>query len=97
MPASGQLFMCTPLSVLYMMMVSSAMPNSSMSQAPPPPPPVPTWHLAENGEAVGPFSQSQLAEAVASGRMRADTLAWRGGMQGWTQAGELPELQSLFS
>ncbi len=75
--------------------VPSPMPPAP--QAPPPPPPVPTWHLAENGEAVGPFSQSQLAEAVASGRMRADTLVWRGGMQGWTQAGELPELQSLFS
>jgi membrane protease subunit (stomatin/prohibitin family) len=75
--------------------VPSAMPPAP--QAPPPPPPVPTWHLAENGEAVGPFSQSELAEAVASGRMRTDTLVWRGGMQGWTQAGELPELQDLFS
>jgi membrane protease subunit (stomatin/prohibitin family) len=65
-------------------------------QAPPPPPAVPTWHLAENGEAVGPFSQPQLVEAVASGRMRPDTLVWRAGMQGWTQAAEMPELAGLF-
>ncbi len=73
----------------------SAMPPPP--QAPPPPPPVASWHLAENGEAVGPFSQPQLAEAVASGRMRRDTLVWRAGMQAWTQAGELPELAGLFS
>jgi membrane protease subunit (stomatin/prohibitin family) len=64
--------------------------------APPPPPPVPTWHLAENGEAIGPFTQPQLAEAVTSGRMRPDTLVWRAGMQGWTQASEMPELRPLF-
>jgi len=64
--------------------------------APPPPPPLPTWHLAENGEAVGPFTQPQLMDAVTSGRLRPDTLVWRAGMQGWTQAGETPELQGLF-
>ena len=74
----------------------AATPPPPPAQAPPPPPAVPTWHLAENGEAVGPFSQPQLAEAVASGRMRRDTLVWRAGMQGWTQAAEMPELAGLF-
>jgi len=64
--------------------------------APPPPPPVPAWHPAENGEAIGPFIQSQLVEAIASGRMRADTLVWRSGMQGWTRAVEMTELRALF-
>ncbi len=66
------------------------------AQAPPPPPPVPTWHLAENGEAVGPFSQPQLVAAVESGRMQRDTLVWRAGMQGWTRAADMPELSGLF-
>ena len=66
------------------------------AQAPPPPPPMPSWHLAENGEAVGPFTPPQLEEAVASGRLRRDTLVWRTGMPGWTQAGEVPELASLL-
>jgi hypothetical protein len=74
-----------------------AAPMPPPPQAPPPPPPVPTWHVAENGEAVGPFSPPQLQEAVASGRLRPDTLVWRAGMQGWTQASEMPELQGLFS
>lgn len=64
--------------------------------APPPPPPVPTWHLAENGEAVGPFTQPQLVEALDNGRLRADTLVWRAGMQGWTPAGQTRELRALF-
>jgi len=72
-------------------------PMPPAPQAPPPPPPVPTWHVAENGEAVGPFSAPQLQEAVASGRLRPDTLVWRAGMQGWTQAAEMPELQALFA
>jgi membrane protease subunit (stomatin/prohibitin family) len=71
-------------------------PTPPPAAAPPPPPPIPSWHLAENGEAVGPFSPPQLSEAVAAGRMRRDTLVWRTGMPGWTQAGELPELQGLF-
>jgi membrane protease subunit (stomatin/prohibitin family) len=71
-------------------------PMPPAPQAPPPPPPVPTWNLAENGEAVGPFTQPQLAEAVASGRMRSDTLVWRAGMDGWTQAAQMPELAGMF-
>ena len=64
--------------------------------APPPPPPIPSWHLAENGEAVGPFSATQLIEAVASGRMRPDTLVWQPGMSRWAQAGSVPDLVGLF-
>jgi len=41
-----------------------------------PPPAVPSWHLAENREAVGPWSRLQLVEAVENGRMRLETLVW---------------------
>ena len=60
------------------------------------PPPLPSWHIAENGAAVGPFSPPQLSEAVALGRLRADTLVWRSGMSGWSPAGQVPELVALF-
>jgi membrane protease subunit (stomatin/prohibitin family) len=72
------------------------LPTPPPAQAPTPPPPMPSWHLAENGEAVGPFTPPQLAEAAATGRLRSDTLVWRAGMDGWTQAGEVPELAGLF-
>jgi membrane protease subunit (stomatin/prohibitin family) len=79
-----------------MMQSMQSAPVPPPPQAPPPPPPMPTWHLAENGEAVGPFTPAQLQEAVATGRLRADTLVWRTGMPGWTQAGEVPELATLL-
>jgi membrane protease subunit (stomatin/prohibitin family) len=65
-------------------------------QAPAPPPPVPSWHFAENGQAVGPFNPTQLSEAVAAGRVRPDTLVWTQGMGAWTQASQVPELAALF-
>ena len=65
-------------------------------QAPAPPPPLPSWHIAENGQSTGPFSPTQLAEAVTAGRVRPDTLVWSAGMSGWSQASQVPELAVLF-
>jgi membrane protease subunit (stomatin/prohibitin family) len=77
------------------MMGSGAMPGGGgASQAAPPP--LPSWHVAENGAAVGPFSPAQLQEAVVTGRLRADSLVWRSGMSGWSPAGQVPELAALF-
>ncbi len=67
------------------------------AMAPPPPPqPVTQWHVAENGQAVGPFSPAQLAEAVVSGRVRPDSLVWAAGMAGWVAAREVPSVAMLF-
>ena len=73
-------------------------PGGAMGAAPQAaaPPPLPSWHVAENGAATGPFSPPQLSEAVATGRLRADTLVWRSGMSGWSAAGQVPELAGLF-
>jgi membrane protease subunit (stomatin/prohibitin family) len=64
-----------------------------------PPPPVPTvvWHIAEAGESVGPFNAAQLAQAAAAGRVTRETLVWSAGMPGWTMAGEVEALASLFA
>ena len=42
------------------------------------PPPVPTvnWHVAENGEAMGPFTSAQMAQAIAVGRVTPTSLVW---------------------
>lgn len=66
-------------------------------QAPPPPPPMPSWHFAENGQAVGPLNAAQLSEAVAAGRVRPDTLVWTAGMSAWAQASQVPELAALLA
>jgi hypothetical protein len=71
-------------------------PATPSPLAPPPLPPAVAWHFAENGQSVGPFNPAQLAQAVAVGRVRSETLVWTAGMAGWTAAGPLPELAHLF-
>ncbi len=80
-----------------MAMAGPMMPGTGGGPSPqaPPPPPV-AWHFAENGQSVGPFNPAQLAQAVAVGRVRSETLVWTAGMAGWTAAGQLPGLASLF-
>jgi membrane protease subunit (stomatin/prohibitin family) len=65
-------------------------------QTPPPPPAPPAWHLAENGQSSGPFTMEQIAQGIASGRIRPDTLVWTAGMAAWTAAGQAPQLAGLF-
>jgi len=53
----------------------------------PPPPPLPAaWHVALQGQAIGPWSAEQLAQAVAAGRVGPDTLVWCAGMADWAAA-----------
>lgn len=65
------------------------------------PPPIPggapMFHVAQGQQQTGPFDASALAQQVASGGLKRDTLVWRTGMAQWTKAGEVPELQSLFA
>ncbi|MEZ4291847.1 MAG: SPFH domain-containing protein [Myxococcota bacterium] len=62
----------------------------------PPPLATPTWHIAEAGQAVGPFTPAQLAQAVATGRVGRETLVWRAGMSDWVMAAGVEELARLF-
>lgn len=63
----------------------------------PPPPPAQTWHIAENGQTLGPFTQAQLLEMVGQGRVTATTLLWSAGMDAWTQAGNIAPFASLLA
>jgi hypothetical protein len=63
---------------------------------PAPPPPPAAWHIVENGATVGPFPADQLAQAVAAGRLRPDTLVWTAGMSGWQPAAQVAPLAPLF-
>jgi len=66
-------------------------------QAPPPPPVPPSFHLVQNGQTVGPFNLTQLAQAVGQGQLTAETLVWTAGMQGWVAAREAPALAAFFA
>jgi membrane protease subunit (stomatin/prohibitin family) len=67
-----------------------------LPQAPPPPPPPVHWHIAQNGQTLGPFSAEQLAQGVASGQVRGETLVWSAGMASWTAANQVPQLLAMF-
>jgi membrane protease subunit (stomatin/prohibitin family) len=63
----------------------------------PPPPPAPApWHIVENGQAVGPFDPSALAQAVTAGRVTADTMVWTAGMSEWVKASGVPALAAML-
>lgn len=74
-------------------------PNASAAgpSALPPSQPVMSWHVAENGQSVGPFSGSQLAQAASAGRLTRETLVWSVGMPSWLAVSEVEALTGLFA
>ena len=62
------------------------------------PPPIPTvsYHIAVNGQAIGPYDINTLAGMVASGQLTASTLVWKNGMAVWNRADSVDELKGLF-
>lgn len=68
------------------------------AQAPmaPPPPPQTMWHIADNGNTVGPLNQMQLMEWIQSGRLSPETLVWTQGMASWLPAGQVPQLAAMM-
>ncbi|MGF1453040.1 MAG: SPFH domain-containing protein [Opitutales bacterium] len=65
--------------------------------APPPPPPPAAFHVAVNGQTMGPYDFNSLQQQAAQGHLTPQTHVWRAGMNGWSTAGQVPELSSLFA
>ncbi len=61
------------------------------------PPLVGQFYAAINGQQAGPFDLQALRAHVASGALTRETLVWRQGMAGWTPAGQVPDLSTLFA
>lgn len=69
------------------------LPAAGAGQAPPPLPAAqPTFHVAVGGQSQGPYSAQQVAQAMAAGQVTPETLVWSAGMNGWTPAGQVPQL-----
>ncbi|MCI5131248.1 MAG: SPFH domain-containing protein [Candidatus Electrothrix sp. EH2] len=63
-------------------------------------PPLPdqlAFHVAIDGQAAGPFDMAGLKKLVQSDKLTRETLVWKQGMENWTDAGQITELQSLFA
>jgi membrane protease subunit (stomatin/prohibitin family) len=67
------------------------------ANAPPPLPTAVAFFLGIGGQQVGPFDLTALSAKVHDGSLNKDTLVWKQGMAGWTQAEKVAELQSLFA
>lgn len=63
----------------------------------PPPLPQSMYHVAINGQAVGPYPLASLQQLVTNGQLTPNTLVWKPGMADWQEANSLVELQSLFN
>jgi membrane protease subunit (stomatin/prohibitin family) len=62
----------------------------------PPPPPQLAFFVAVNGQNTGPFNLQQLQAMIMSGQFSRASFVWKQGMANWEQAGNIPELASLF-
>ena len=60
------------------------------------PPPLPGYFIAINGQQQGPFNQQTLQQMVQQGSFNRDMLVWKPGMQAWTKAADVVELNTLF-
>lgn len=63
------------------------------------PPPMPNiqYMIAVNGQQSGPFTLQQLQQLVHAGQFTPLTFVWKQGMQQWEQAGNIQELNFLFT
>jgi uncharacterized RDD family membrane protein YckC len=50
------------------------------------------WYVGRNGERSGPFSETELREQAARGRIGPADLVWREGMPAWGAAATIPGL-----
>jgi membrane protease subunit (stomatin/prohibitin family) len=64
----------------------------------PPTPEVDTmlWHVTSGGQTYGPYTTAQMAQAVASGQLRGESLVWSAGMEAWTPIARVQRLAALF-
>ena len=62
----------------------------------PPHPASDVWHIAVNGQAQGPFNETQLARSIHSGKVLPSTLVWSPAIGNWPPAGQVPGLSGLF-
>ncbi len=62
------------------------------------PPPIPTfsYHLAVDGNSVGPLNYDELTEYAAQGKLTPDSLVWKKGMKEWIKAKELEDFAAFF-
>jgi len=79
--------------------VNNSMQQQQQQQQNSTPPPVPglNFHVVVAGKDSGMINEQQLTQLVQAGSVTKETLAWKPGMGGWIQMGQIPELAALFA
>ena len=54
------------------------------------------YYVVNNGLQVGPISETILEEMIITLKISRESLVWRPGMTGWTQASNVPEINKIF-
>ena len=70
--------------------------NASAPGAVPPPVPIVAYYVAINGQAAGPFDLSKLQQMAITGQFTATSLVWKAGMNEWTKAEAVDELNDVL-
>ena len=52
--------------------------------------PQPTFHAVIDSVQAGPFSEDEIGQLVAAGRVTGETLVWKTGTPAWVYAREVP-------
>ena len=65
--------------------------------APPAPPVEHVWHIADNGQTMGPFSLAAMGRKAADGTLTRESWVWTAGQDGWKHAGDVTDLARLFT
>jgi membrane protease subunit (stomatin/prohibitin family) len=77
--------------------VQSMNTPSGPPAATPPPLPAAEWFIGVGGQQQGPYDLAGLAGQASAGSLSRETLVWKNGLAGWTAAGQVPELASVFA
>ena len=72
-------------------------PAGTAMAPPPPPAAAAAWHVAMNGQTLGPYTPEQLAQGIAAGQVNPATNVWMAGMPGWQPASQVPQLAGYFT
>ena len=62
------------------------------------PPPIPTlnYHVAIDGNSVGPLNYDELVDLARQNKLTKDSLVWKKGMKEWAKVKDIDELSPIF-
>ncbi|MFM8397139.1 MAG: DUF4339 domain-containing protein, partial [Pirellula sp.] len=54
------------------------------------------WHVANQGQTLGPYSMQQMVEAIGRAELQASSMVWTAGMTDWLPAAKVAAFAGYF-